>query len=48
MEILKEIPTCLLVKELENRQGVEKIIAEPYKQKPVVVDGPAIVLVVTD
>ena len=48
MEILKEIPTCLLVKELENRQGVEKIIAEPYQQKPVVVDGPAIVLVVTN
>lgn len=48
MDELKEIPTCDLVKELQNREGVETTIAEPYQNVEVKVNGPAIVLVVTD
>lgn len=41
-------PTCDLVKELQTREGVETTIAEPYQDAEVKVNGPAIVLVVTD
>lgn len=42
------IPTCDLVRELQIREGVETTIAEPYQDAEVKVNGPAIVLVVTD
>lgn len=41
-------PTCDLVNELQKREGVETTIAEPYQDAEVKVNGPAIVLVVTD
>ena len=40
--------TCELVGELSSREGVEAHVAEPYKDLTVTVNGPAIVLVVTD
>lgn len=40
--------TCELVEELKKREGVETHIAEPYKDLTVTVNGPAVVLVVTD
>lgn len=45
---LKSITTKDLVAELSERDGVEVTIAEPYKDAEVKVNGPAIVLVVTD
>ena len=45
---LSDIPTCDLVKELQTREGVETTIAEPYQDAEVKVNGPTIVLVVTD
>lgn len=44
----KNIKTCDLVKELQKREGVKTIIAEPYQDVDVKVNGPAIVLVVID
>lgn len=40
--------TASLVEKLKNREGVETHIAEPYADLDVKVNGPAIVLVVTD
>ena len=37
-----------LVEELKKREGVEAHIAEPYEDLTVTVNGPAVVLVVTD
>lgn len=45
---LKEISTNELVKELATREGVEIIIAEPYQDGQIEVNGPAVVLIVTD
>lgn len=45
---LTETPTKELVDELRRRKGVESKIAEPYEDVTVQVNGPAIVLVVTD
>lgn len=45
---LSGIKTCDLVTELEKREGVEKTLAEPYQVKDISVQGPAVVLVVTD
>ena len=45
---LKHFATCDLVFELERREGVETHVAEPYQDLAVSVNGPAIVLVVTD
>lgn len=42
------ISTKDLVDELSRREGVEKTIAEPYQDVQVKVNGPAIILVVTD
>ena len=47
-EKLKEVSTEELVSELFNREGVKGIIAEPYQQLNLPVNGPAIVLVVVD
>lgn len=48
MNQLATAPTKDLVEELSKREGVEKTIAEPYQDVEVKVNGPAIVLVVTD
>lgn len=45
---LEQVPTKYLVEELRRREGVETKIAEPYEDVTVSVNGPAIVLVVTD
>lgn len=45
---IKEFSTKELVEELKEREGVNTIIAEPYEKKTVDLEGPAIVLVVTD
>lgn len=46
--ILRVIPTCKLVWELEKREGVETHIAGPYQDVTVTQNGPATILVVTD
>ena len=52
---LKEFSTKQLVEELKSREGVERLIAEPYEEyalgvgvKKVEGTGPAILLIVTD
>lgn len=45
---LKDVKTCELVKELAEREGVTKTTAEPYEDKTITVNGPAVVLVVID
>lgn len=45
---IESIPTCELVWELEKRFGVEKITAKPYQDVEIKVNGPAIILIVTD
>jgi hypothetical protein len=45
---LSNIKTCDLVNELKTREGVETTIAEPYEDKTVNVNGPAIVLAIID
>lgn len=45
---IKDCSTCELVVELRRREGVETHVAEPYKDLEVKVNGPAVVLVVTD
>ena len=45
---LSKVKTSDLVRELEKREGVEVTVAEPYEDVTVSVNGPAIVLVVTD
>lgn len=46
--VLQAVSTKKLVEELERREGVETKTAEPYQDVAVKVNGPAIVLVVTD
>ena len=47
-DILSHMPTYVLVEELEKRHGVKTVRVEPYKDETVSVNGPAIILVVTD
>lgn len=48
-EALKDIPTCDLVKELEQREGVLNTIMVPNEAKiKMTVEGPSVVLVVID
>jgi hypothetical protein len=46
--ICAAIPTCELVDELMKREGVETKMVEPHVDHAVSVNGPAIVLIVTD
>lgn len=48
MNKMNEFTTAELVEELKRRQGVDARIAEPYEDITVSVNGPAIVLIVTD
>lgn len=45
---VEDFKTCELVEELKKREAVETHMAEPYEDLTVTVNGPAIVLVVTD
>lgn len=45
---LTKTSTKDLVEELRKREGVEATIVEPHKDNSVIVNGPAVVLVVTD
>lgn len=45
---IKDFKTCELVEELKKREGVKVHLTEPYENFEISVNGPAIVLVVTD
>lgn len=45
---MKKVKTCELVNEIETREGVEKKIIGPYQMETVSVEGPAVILVITD
>ena len=45
---LKQIPTKELVDELKIREGVEVEYAEPHQDVTISINGPAIVLIITD
>lgn len=45
---LAKIPSCELVEELGKREGVAKVVAEPFADVTVTANGPTVVLVVTD
>lgn len=45
---LESVPTVDIVTELRKREGVETTVIEPYQDAAVSVNGPALVLVVTD
>lgn len=47
-EYLRNISTYDLVRELERREGVERMTAKPYQDLEIKVNGPAVVLIVTD
>lgn len=48
MNELKSISTRDLVEELKNREGVATTTVEPYGEKTVIAEGPAVVLTVVD
>jgi hypothetical protein len=45
---LENVPTANLITEFRKREGVETTVVEPYQDAAVSVNGPALVLVVTD
>lgn len=45
---LENVPTANLIIELRKRDGVETTVVKPYQDAAVSVNGPALVLVVTD
>lgn len=45
---LSKVKTSELVAELETREGVNMIIADPYQKGEVSVEDPAVILVVMD
>ena len=45
---MEKIITCELVRFLEQREGVKKIVAEPDSTKKITVEGPAIVFIIVD
>ncbi len=46
--MLKNIPTKELVEELKKRKGVKAEYAEPYQDKVISINGPAVILIVID
>lgn len=48
MDLLKSAKTVELVEELKKREGVRVEYAEPHTDKKIGVNGPAIILIVTD
>lgn len=47
-KMLKSIPTKELVEELKKREGVKAEYAEPYQDKVISINGPAMILIVID
>lgn len=47
-EMLQNVNTKYLVEELKKREGVDITTVEPYKEVHIPIEGPAVVLVVTD
>lgn len=45
---LENVPTANLITELRKHEGVKTTVVEPYQDATVSVNGPALVLVVTD
>lgn len=45
---LNKVKTLELVKELKEREGVQTEYAEPNKDKEIIVNGPAEILIVID
>lgn len=45
---LSAVPTYRLVEALKTREGVEAKMVEPYVEDTTTVEGPAVVLIVTD
>ena len=45
---IENVPTADLITELRKREGVETTVVDPYQDAAVSVNGPALVLVVTD
>ncbi len=45
---LEDYTTYDLVSELEKREGVEKIMVEPYDEEEFSIEGPAIILIVEE
>ena len=45
---LSKAKTSELATELETREGVKMVIADPYQKGEVSVEGPAVILVVMD
>lgn len=48
VKLLKDYKTCELIKELKEREGVIAHWAEPYEDKEVKINGPALVLIIKD
>ena len=46
--MLKSIPTKELVEELKKREGVKAEYAEPYQDKSLSINGPAVILIIVD
>ena len=47
-DFFKDVPACALVEELQKRDGVRTEAIGPEESFQLTVDGPAIVLIVTD
>lgn len=45
---LNSISTCNLVEELKGREGTEYLTAEPYEEKAISIEGPAVILIIRD
>ena len=45
---VKTAKTCELVDEIGEREGVERKEVRPYQTEIITVEGPAVVLIVTD
>ena len=46
--IIEKFSTKELVEELKKREGVKTEYAEPYQDKNLSINGPAVILVVSD
>lgn len=46
--MLEKISTKELVEELKEREGVKTEYAEPYQDKKLSVNGPAVILIIID
>lgn len=47
-KMLKHFSTKELFEELKSREGVETEYAEPHQDKKISINGPAVILIITD